>query len=120
MKFIPILLPLCLLAGPAAGEPKPDWPVRKLTFAIKDKTGWAPSTVTVPRGAEVQVTLENKSNAPACFEIADKQRGRFVKRPECLDTGETRSITFFVNVDAGSYPIRNRYEQQAAGTFTVR
>ena len=122
MKRTSILLLLCLALGTAAGEPSPaaEWPVRKLTFAIEGRAGWTPSVVAVPRGAEVQLTLENQSNAPACFEIAGREQGRFVKRPECLDIGETRSITFFANVDPGSYPIRNRYEQQAAGTFTVR
>jgi hypothetical protein len=123
MKHISILLSalsLCLLARPAAGEQQPSWPIRTLTFAIKDKTGWAPATATVPQGAEVRLSLENHSNAPACFEIGGKAPGRFVKSPECLDIGERRSITFFANVDPGSYPIRNRYEQQPAGTFTVR
>jgi hypothetical protein len=114
------ILFLCLFAVPASADTKSDWPVRKLTFTIHDKTGWTPSAVTVPKGSEVQLTLVNKSPAPACFEIADKKPGRFVKEPMCLDIDETRSITFFANVDAGSYPIRNRYEQQATGTFTVQ
>jgi hypothetical protein len=114
-----LILLSCLFAVPAYAE-KAKWPVRKLTFTIHDKAGWTPSTVTVPKGSEVQLTLVNKSPAPACFEIADKKPGRFVKEPMCLDIDETRSITFFANVEPGSYPIRNRYEQQAAGTFTVR
>jgi hypothetical protein len=119
MKLTRFLLPLCLLAGSATGDTKNDWPVRKLSFTIKDKTGWTPSSVSVPHGSEVQLTLINKSNAPACFEIAKKKQGQFVKSPVCLDTDETHDVTFFANVDKGSYPIRNRYEQQAAGTFVV-
>jgi len=120
MKRITFLLPLCLLAGAATGDTKNDWPVRKVTFTIKDKTGWTPATVQVPKGSEVQLRLVNNSNAPACFEIAAKKQGQFVKSPVCLDTDDTHEVTFFANVDAGSYPIRNRYEQQAAGTFTVK
>lgn len=119
MRFALLVLPLCLLADTAAADSKTTWPVRTLTFTIKDKAGWTPSTAKVPKGAEVQLTLVNHSDAPACFEIAGNKAGKFVKQPICLDTGETRKETFFANVDAGSYPIRNRWEQQQAGTFTV-
>ena len=108
-----------LFTATAFAEKKPDWPVRKLTFTIKDKAGWTPATAKVPKGSEVQLRLVNDSNAPACFEIAAKKQGQFVKRPVCLDTGDTHEVTIFANVDAGSYPIRNRYEQQAPGTFVV-
>jgi hypothetical protein len=114
-----VLILSLLLTSAAAAESKPDWPVRKLTFTITDKAGWTPTVAKVPVGSEVQLTLENKSNAPACFEIAGKTRGTFVKKPVCIDTGESHEVTFFANVDKGTYPIRNRYEQQAAGRFTV-
>ena len=110
---------MVLLADSATADTKVDWPVRKLTFTIKDKKGWTPSKVSVPKGAEVRLTLENKSNAPACFEISANKQGKFVKEPVCLDTDDKHEVTFFANVDSGSYPIRNRYEQQAAGTFIV-
>ncbi len=117
IKLAALLLLLSTTAF--AEQKKPDWPVRKLTFTIKDDAGWTPATAKVPKGSEVQLTLVNDSNAPACFEIAAKKQGQFVKSPVCLDTGDTHRVTFFANVDAGSYRIRNRYEQQAPGTFIV-
>lgn len=124
MKRALFALTLCFAVGAAAGfaigDTKADWPVRKLTFTIKDKAGWTPTTASVPKGSEVQLTLINKSNAPACFEIAGKKRDKFVKSPVCLDVDDTHEVTFFANVDSGSYAIRNRYEQQSAGTFTVQ
>lgn len=119
MKKLAIISWLCLFTGAVLAERKPTWPVSKLTFTIKDKSGWTPSAVTVPKGAEVRVTLENKSDAPACFEIGDK-KGKFVQSPVCVDVDEQQQVTFFANVESGSYPIRNRWEQQSAGTFTVR
>ncbi len=118
MRLVLLMITLGFV-GIALGDTKQTWPVRKLTFTIKDKAGWTPNKVKVPKGAEIQLKLVNESNAPACFEIADKKQGRFVKEPVCLDTGDTHEVTFFTNVDAGSYPVRNRYEQQAAGTFIV-
>jgi hypothetical protein len=119
MRYALLVLSLCSIVEAAEADPKPTWPVRALTFTIKDKAGWTPATAKVPKGAEVQLTLVNHSDAPACFEIASKKAGKFVKDPICVDTGETRRETFFANVDAGSYPIRNRWEQQQAGTFVV-
>jgi hypothetical protein len=109
-----------MVVATAAHAEKAKWPVVTLKFTIADGTGWKPADVSVPEGAEVRLVLENASNAPACFEIGGKEKGTFVKSPVCLDVDETREDVFFANVDKGTYRIRNRYEHQQAGKFTVK
>ena len=120
MKVFLCAVLLATRVSPASAEVKVTWPIVKLAFKIHDKAGWTPNAVSVPLGAEVRVSLANQSNAPACFEIGGKEKGKFVMSPVCLDVDEEKDVVFFANVDAGTYAIRNRYEQQAAGKLTVK
>ena len=116
-----ILFAVVAFSASAAAEKKVTWPVVTLKFTISDDSGWKPSDVSVPEGAEVRIVLENASNAPACFEIGGKKGSdKFVKSPVCLDVDDKREDVFFANVDKGTYRIRNRYEHQQAGKFTVK
>ncbi len=110
-----------ILSLSTAALSEENWPVVKLSFSIKEKSGWTPKKASVPVGAEVQLSLKNDSNATACFEIAAKKPDKFLnKGPICLSPGESEKETFFANVDKGSYIIRNRQEQQPGGELIVK
>lgn len=95
-----------------------DWPVRSLTYTLSSDAGWTPAKTSVPQGAEVNLTLKNASNAPACFEIKS-DKGKFVKQPVCLRDGKEVKVTFFANHPKGTYTIVNAWQHQPAGTFTI-